>query len=87
MMETVFAAGVAWLAAKVFGLPPLLTVVLTILIARAGRSPATGPLWRNPAIRLAVLMLLFLWLVGNWSAYRHGVSAGYEAVAGATPTP
>ncbi|HEY8995079.1 MAG TPA: hypothetical protein VIM71_10490 [Lacunisphaera sp.] len=73
---------IGWLASVAFGIWLPLAVGLAILVFRKSLSQSTGELWKTPMTRLAIVTLILACLLADWSSYRNGVFAGYDAAAG-----
>ncbi len=77
-------ATIGWLASAIFGFSLWLTIAAAFVIFRPLRQQGEGTLSEKPTIRLAILGLILAWLVSDWSSYRQGVFAGYDAAMAAT---
>jgi len=73
------ALAIGFLAGVAFDISQWITLSAALLVIRPLEQKPEGSLWKKPTVSLAMLALCFIWLLSEWSAYRDGVFAGYDA--------
>ena len=84
--DVAVVAAVGWLASVAFGYPVWLTVAVSLMVFRPQSQQPEGMIWKRPALKLAVVSLILIWLWVNYSSYQQGVFAGYDAAQTASRT-
>src|SRR5436853_212918 len=82
--DRLIIVAIGWLASVAFGIWLPLAVGAVILVFRQSMRLSEGELWKKPTVRLAMLTLMLACLLTDWSSYRSGVFAGYDAAASVT---
>ena len=79
LADYTITAAIACLAAGVFATSLSIAFIVALFIFRPYAKNEI-PLYRKVPVWLAVLTLCLLSLGNNWSAYKAGVSSGYNAI-------